>query len=294
MHEKQYAEALCKKLGQENYELNVFRQWRHFEGIFSQLNLLFWAFWKANGKINISVARLGVPVLLRNIFNQNKVYIVWHYYSNDDGKSWFLRQWYQLFIKLARSLPKEKLEIVCVAPYWMNYFKNALGLPNLVYYPNLFDADKYIEFRGMKKTNKIHFGQVSFKNNPALYDLAEKLHAQGYTCYFSTNVKENAAKFPNYENTYFEFFEDYLIEMASSKFTLAFPNFAEGWNRVAHESFLVGTQVIGPKLGGLGDLLSGANGHIVASIEEAEAIIINQEVQLINYHFLDKFGENMD
>ena len=70
-------------------------------------------------------------------------------------------------------------------------------------------------------------------------------------------------------------------------------NFAEGWNRVAHESFLVGTQVIGPKLGGLGDLLSGANGHIVASMEEAEAIIINQEVQLINYHFLDKFGENV-
>ncbi len=271
----------------------MFRQWRHFEGIIAQILLLFWAFRKANGKINISVARLAIPVILRNIFNNSKVYIVWHYYAEEDGKSWFLKNWYQLFIKLARLLPAQKLEIVCVAPYWMNYFKQQLGLPNLILYPNLFDTEKYLEYRGMKKSNKIHFGQVSSKNDAGLFQLAAHLHAQGYRCYFSTNVKEYAAKFAHYENKYFEFFEDYLIEMASSKFTLAFPKFAEGWNRVAHESFLVGTQVIGPKLGGLGDLLYGANGHIVASTEEAEAIIINQEVQAINYQFLDKFRENV-
>lgn len=293
LHEKQFAEAALTRLGNDKYELHIFRQWRHFEGILSQLFLLFWAFRKANGNITISVARLGIPVILRNIFNEHKTYIVWHYYSEEDEKSWFLKIWYKLFIFIARHVSEKKLEIVCVAPYWMDFFSQQLGLRNLLYYPNYFNKSNYSEFIGSQKQKKIHFGQVSTKNDTQLFKLAERLHAQGYTCYFSTNVAEKAGKFPFYENKYFAHFDDYLIEMASSAYTLAFPGFAEGWNRVAHESFLVGTQVIGKKLGGLGDLLSGANGHIVASMEEAEAIIINQVVQPINAHFLDKFVENV-
>jgi glycosyltransferase involved in cell wall biosynthesis len=82
---------------------------------------------------------------------------------------------------------------------------------------------------------------------------------------------------------YFESPENYLQEMAASLYTLALPLFNEGWNRVAHESILVGTPVIGYPKGGLADLLKQSNSHMAHHKEDVLHIILNpQELKQFN------------
>jgi len=131
-----------------------------------------------------------------------------------------------------------------------------------------------------KKKKQIHLGQWSFKNHPDVFEVAKQLTAKGYYCYFSTNFKDFAAKNSNYEVVYFEQFEDYLTQMAASEFTLALTAINEGWNRVAHESILVGTPVIAYAKAGLLDLVNESNSYAAISIADVLKTIENKNVQV--------------
>jgi 2-succinyl-5-enolpyruvyl-6-hydroxy-3-cyclohexene-1-carboxylate synthase len=132
----------------------------------------------------------------------------------------------------------------------------------------------------VKKKKQIHLGQWSFKNHPDVFEVAKQLTAKGYYCYFSTNFKDFAAKNSNYEVVYFEQFEDYLTQMAASEFTLALTAINEGWNRVAHESILVGTPVIAYAKAGLLDLVNESNSYAAISIADVLKTIENKNVQV--------------
>jgi hypothetical protein len=99
--------------------------------------------------------------------------------------------------------------------------------------------------------------------------------------------------------------------MAASEYTLAMPFIKEGWNRIAHESLLLGTQVIGFNQGGLGDLLRGANAFALGEesreeileeyyrefrnpldvnfMEETFEIILSKKQKTLNREFLQQF-----
>ena len=189
-------------------------------------------------------------------------------------------------------MPENKVAIIVVAPFWLHFFKTKTGKNSVFLFPNFFEKLVYDNFNKSEKVNQIHLGQYSFKNDAQLNELAKKLHYAGYHCYFSTNNKQEAMQLAYHEICFFESFEAYLLQMAQSKYTLALTSINEGWNRVAHESLLLGTQVIGYKKGGLGDLLTGANAIIVNTIDEAYSNIINNKHQEINREFLSNFQKS--
>lgn len=289
MHEKQFAQTLCEHLGLSPSAYIEKRRWEYFETPLDYLKLFTWSFKEGYGSQNICVARIALPVLLRNLFNKKKVWVVWHYFDPTDKKQTILKIWYSILLFLARWISPQKLQIVCVAPFWKNYFEKKIGINKVLYFPNFFDSKQYIPYRNLPKKKQIHLGQESFKNSRDVIDLSSWLTALGYACYFSTNAPEKAGDFETYEIRYFKTFEAYLSEMAKSEYTLALPYINEGWNRIAHESFLVGTQVIGYKKGGLGDLLDGANGIIVENIEEVLEAIKSKKIKQINQEFLFHF-----
>lgn len=132
----------------------------------------------------------------------------------------------------------------------------------------------------LKTTKKqIHLGQWSFKNHPDVFEVAKQLTEKGYYCYFSTNFKDFAKKTNHYEVVYFEQFEDYLIQMAISEFTLALTAINEGWNRVAHESILVGTPVIAYAKAGLLDLVNESKSYAAVSVVDVLQAIENKNIQ---------------
>ena len=147
----------------------------------------------------------------------------------------------------------------------------------------------------VKKKKQIHLGQWSFKNHPDVFEIAKQLSAKGYYCYFSTNFKDFASKNSDYEVVYFEQFEDYLTQMAASEFTLALTAINEGWNRVAHESILVGTPVIAYAKAGLLDLVNESKSISANNINEVLQAIENKNVQanpsLLAHYDIKNFDE---
>ena len=286
-HELFFAQQLTQFLTTENekYELIFERPNRFFENPIAYLKLFLLGL-KANENYNIVVARVAVFAILRNLFTKNKVYIVLHNFDEDDGKSIWLKWYYHMLFFLLKNLSIKNVSIVTVAPFWVNYFKNKINNNIQVYlFPNFFDNTYYEKNRVLtlmpeqKSNSQIHLGQWSFKNHPDVFEVAKQLKAKGYYCYFSTNFKDFAKKTNDYEVVYFEHFEDYLTQMAESEFTLALTAINEGWNRVAHESILVGTPVIAYAKAGLLDLVNESKSYAATNIADVIQAIENKNVQ---------------
>ncbi|MDP1726792.1 MAG: hypothetical protein Q8M15_08410 [Bacteroidota bacterium] len=291
MHEKFLFETLTEYYKCNKKECNPVekRNWEFFEGFRAHLILLFWAFKEAHADINLTVSRLALPVIIRNLFNTSKTLVVLHNYDPHDGKNISLKMYYFLLFTLLKFAPKSKVAVITVARYWENYFKIKKGVSSVFLFPNFFDSKQYVQYLLVQKNKTIYMGQYSLKNDKKIFELAKQLHQLGYSCYFSTNNK-NAAKVETaYSIEFFDKFEDYLKKMASCRYTLALTVINEGWNRVAHESLLMGTQVIGYDHGGLGELLKGSNALIAQNINEVYDLIKNDVNNRINKNFLMQY-----
>jgi glycosyltransferase involved in cell wall biosynthesis len=288
-HELFFAEQLHQFLNQneENVSLKIVRKNRFYTNPFAYLKLFLLGL-TANAEYNIVVARVALFAVLRNIFTQNKVYIVLHNFDKNDGKSLWLNLYYNALFYVLKNTKNDNISIVTVAPFWVKYFKEKIknNIP-VFYFPNFFDGEFYEKFIQKnsqfelenRKKKQIHLGQRSFKNHPDVFEIAKQLTNQGYYCYFSTNFKDFASKSSTYEVVYFDQFENYLTQMALSEFTLAITGINEGWNRVAHESILVGTPVIAYAKAGLLDLINESKSIAANNVEEVLQAIENKNVQ---------------
>ncbi len=286
-HELFFAEQLQQFLNQkgEHVTLEIDRKNRFYTNPFAYIKLFLLGL-TANANYNIVVARVALFAVLRNAFNKKKVYIVLHYFDKNDGKSFWLNLYYQALFFVLKNTKNKNISIVTVAPFWVQYFKEKTknNIPVFLF-PNFFDGEYYSDFIAVNKKKQIHLGQWSFKNHADVFEIAKHLTEQGYYCYFSTNFKDFASKTSTYEVVYFDKFENYLTQMALSEFTLALTGINEGWNRVAHESILVGTPVIAYAKAGLLDLVNESKSIAANNMEEVLQAIENKNVQA-NLHLL--------
>ena len=280
-HELFFAEQLQQFLNQkgEHVSLEIDRKNRFYTNLFAYLKLFLLGL-TANTNYNIVVARVALFAVLRNAFTQNKVYIVLHNFDEYDGKSFWLNLYYDALFFVLKNTKNDNISIVTVAPFWVQYFKEKTkNNINVFNFPNFFDGEFYSDFIAVNKKKQIHLGQWSFKNHADVFEIAKQLTEQGYYCYFSTNFKDFATKTSNYEVVYFDQFENYLTQMALSEFTLAITGINEGWNRVAHESILVGTPVIAYAKAGLLNLVNESKSIAASNMEEVLQGIENKNVQ---------------
>lgn len=268
----------------------LLRKNKLFRNIPAHLELVIWAFRKSNADINIMTGRTGLSAIMRNLFGKRQVWVVMHNFDQRDGKSRVLRLYYRWLFSMLRRSGHGRFRLITVSPYWLDHFRQDLGISHTYLFPNLFNLSRYTEFSTTHKNAWIHLGQFSSKNDPSIIQLARKLSIDGYYCYFST-LHEEAAKANNgsFEVVYFENFNDYLEQMARCCCTLALTRINEGWNRIAHESLLVGTPVIGYDAGGLGDLLRESNSIIVKDIDEAYTCIRENLWVMPDKEFLDRY-----
>jgi hypothetical protein len=308
-HELFFAEQMLQYLNinENNFILKIVRKNRFYTNPISYLKLFYLGF-SANANFNIVVARVALFAVLRNIFTNNKVYIVLHYFDKNDGKTFLLNCYYQVLFFVLKYTNIKNVSIVAVAPFWVQYFKQKMNNNiSVFHFPNFFDNEYYSNFdqnlcklkqtkemsnfvtynnylTTLEITNKtkkqIHLGQWSFKNHSDVFEVAKQLTSKGYFCYFSTNFKDFALKTSTYEVVYFYHFENYLTQMALSEFTLALTEINEGWNRVAHESILVGTPVIAYAKAGLLNLVNESQSILVNNINEILKAIENKNVQV--------------
>ena len=116
------------------------------------------------------------------------------------------------------------------------------------------------------------------------------LEKEGYECRFSTLFDRGKTDFEQ-QRTLKVQYHAYLQYLAQSSYCLAFTHMNEGWNRIVHESILLGTSVIGFEKGGLGNLLTESGSTIVADAQEAfDYIVANEAVKRTpNDVFIEKY-----
>lgn len=287
-------DEICQHYKKENYRVKAIsiRKEKFYKSFFQHLYLFFWANVKAQANLNIVVSRLALPAIFRNLFTIRKVYIVWHNYDENEAKSFALKCYYQCLFWMLRNFHFKNVQIITGAHFWVDFFSQKINHKNKVnYFPNLFDIHFYNAFQTKQKQNKVHLGQWHPKNDPAIFQLAEKLHQNGFTSYFSSLDASLVKEEKHYSIKHFENFESYLQCMAESEYTIAFTQLNEGWNRLAHESILVGTSVIGYNKAGLGELLQLSNSFKVNSIDEAYDIIIKKQHNQVPDDFIQSFDK---
>lgn len=290
-HEKFLCETLSDGLNNCDICYKEIRFRKYFHGVFGWLVLAFKSFFAARGEVIVTVARLAWPVYLRNMFNKNKIVVVIHNFDEQDGKPRLYHFLLRRFFSLALRKNK-KICIVTVSDFWRAEFVNRFGQNlNVFRFPNLFNRAEYqlARLSSGPKSNLIHLGQWSDKiDRKAYLLLIDALKNQGFICYFSDNTGAKSTDFPI---SFFATPKEYLKQMATSKATVILNRVNEGWNRVAHESFLVGTQVMTTSGGGLGDLVQLANGYVLNSIEEVNNVLVGNTLREINDQALDQFDK---
>lgn len=220
-------------------------------------------------------ARCALPIVINSWFTRSQVWVFLHSFdAKSVAKNRFLSWYYALlFVLIKRS---SKAQIVVVDSYWESFLCDQLGFKksSIITLPNLFDTSYYASFRSdPNRFPSIHLGMWSSKLDKRVYDMAARLSHAGYFCFFTSDQDLVSFGSYGYEIVYCPTHEDYAAKVANSQFTLAFSQIPEGWSRVAHESVLLGTPVIGSDNAGLGNLLREAHCFIVDSVEDVVELV---------------------
>lgn len=283
-HETEFAEALSDAINHCAICYKKVRFNKNYQGFFAWMVLFLKTFFNARGEVIITVARLAWPVYLRNIFNRNKIILVLHNFDKKDGKRSFYFSLLERYFKKVRKHP-QRLLVITVAEYWKNNLSENYGI-SPVLFPNFFETQPYFFYRDIVKKNPklIHFGQWSDKADKKKYHLLwHELKRKGYQCYFSTDEEKVVADLPV---EFFKTREAYLKKMALSYCTIILNKVNEGWNRVANESLLTGTQVMTNDNTGPAELMKLGNGYLVSNINEILQLIEINNLQKINFENL--------
>jgi glycosyltransferase involved in cell wall biosynthesis len=235
-------------------------------------------------------ARTALPLLIQAFFTRKTIWVVYHSLHTkalEKDKTKAIFSFLTLFF--IRKTPRARL--VTVAPFWSNYFTQSLQVPlkKCIELPNLFAPEEYLAYHTLPKKKQIHLGMWSTKIDKQVIELAARLTHKGYFCFFTTPLDIVSISSYGYEICYCPTTDDYRTLVAQSAYTLAFSSIPEGWSRVVHESFLLGTPVIGHDNAGLGDLLRAGNGFFAQTVAEALAIIELNPGWKLPRSFGDKF-----
>ena len=296
LHESFFANALVQELkkSQPQIEFTQHRFNRYFKGFFAHVKLQFLTYQLLNTDITVLVGRMAWMAILKHLFAKSfRAFVVLHHIDNRIPGSIFLKLYTRSFLYFLNQFNIKRIALVVVSPFWFDEVKKRYPKIVVHYFPNLFNPLMYQAYQSSTKTKSIHLGQWSWKNDSKILELAKQFTELGYACYFSSNQANVQAKFEFYEIIH-EPQSAYLKRMAEAQFTLALTVYQEGWNRVAHESILLGTAVIGYPNGGLKNLLEFSGAYVVNSIEEVKQVIkANSEVDLkVNSSFIETFHTN--
>ena len=271
-HEKFLAASLSETICGSADTFREIRFRSNFKGPFRWFLLALKAFFAADRQaIVVTVARLAWPIRLKQVFGKGKIVLVLHNYDSKDGKPRLYYRLLNAFMKYTAKNP-QKACVVVVARYWQDFLKDRFGVAPILF-PNFFDAKtlQVIAHSARKNPKLIHFGMYSdkiyFKKYLILFHL---LKEHGFVCYFSFAEPVFS---PDLPVSTFQDHGEYLKQVAGSVATVILNKTNEGWNRVAHESVLLGTPVIASAGGGLEELVRLSGGIISDSPKEIVGLI---------------------
>jgi glycosyltransferase involved in cell wall biosynthesis len=192
-----------------------------------------------------------------------RIIIFHHYDSTENGKQRKYELNFNRFLKNAQNAT-----IVVVSEYWREKLLG-YGLKDIQVIYNSFDRDKYQYFLPIDEFRKkfslpdipiLYLGKNSIAKTLFAYNQLKSL-GNDYLLITSGPRKE-------FDGPIFLKLTplDYISLLHHSVACILFTDFVEGWSRIAHESILCGTPVIGNGSGGMKELLQQTNQIIMEEL----------------------------
>ena len=246
--------------------------------------------YKPHKKYQVLIAnKAGVYAgILKRDF-QKKILILHHFFNEENSYPVINRL---LKDRLLSNLNQFDL-IVVVSDYWKEHFSKYVSVNKIYTIHNSFDIDKI----NLIKNN---FNKESFKakyNIPedkiivyagnalkikGYLDVIHQLDKNNYFVITSGNTDKNAVHNHLHLNLNYN---EYIQLLCSADITIILSRFQEGWSRIAHESLICGTPVIGSNVAGMGELLQNAK-QIIWSENDNLSELLNRSLkqkEFINY-----------
>lgn len=225
--------------------------------------------------IDADICILDPYILAYGKFDVSKKNIaIIHHIDEDLGKNSLLGQ---LFLKRMISNLKQVELVVVVSEFWKDYLTNK-GIKNIEIIYNSYDLEKFKFSEGQFNAFKSKLGFDELK--PIIYlgkmgsgkGVDEALKYIDTTKYnlVVTGKKDHKS---NLISTRFFSESEFPIFLSLCDVVLAMSTMQEGWNRIAHESLLVKTPVIGTGSGGMGELLLKSGQVIIKDLN-----VLNQKI----------------
>lgn len=239
------------------------------------------------------------PVLFGKVNSGSKQVAMIHHIDDDFNNRSLKHKWF--LKRLKKNLPKVDL-VIAVSGYWENYLRS-IGCEKTKVIYNSFNVEDYSVRANLVDQFKTKYGFISSRplvyignaqREKGVYEVYEAL--KNSSCQLvMTGYRNLAADLPvKYLNLSRE---EYLCLLQAADVTITMSHLLEGWNRIAHESLLSRTPVIGSGKGGMKELLEGAGQKMVTDFSLLPGVVeevIQNRIDLAEGGFLfaSKFSKS--
>jgi len=230
---------------------------------------------------------------------QKNILVFHHYHPIAQDKFLF---WYQKWVyrNLLRNL--EKIDVlVVVSQYWKEFFekeKQSSRIKQIEVIYNPFNIGLYtMKKKEMHEEFKKKFGLSSSRPIVYIGNLQkEKGAVETYEALKHLDIEMVASGIAHIDLPIKHLqlsFDEYITLLQISTVSVLMSHIKEGWNRIAHESLLCGTPVVGTGYGGMGELLEKAGQTICRDFTVLPKIVVeklgNPVVTEETYHYVRSF-----
>ncbi len=236
---------------------------------FTYVNALFTYFLKTSKEVDIDIMDYRAATWCSKRHRGKRVIIMFHFDLEENRKKRKQQFFFNRFLRNAKGA-----KIVVNAQYWKDYLEN-LGLDNIEVIYCAYDVEHYKPYLSKKAFLKKH----GLPDKPIIY-LGKNSRPKTWNAYQMVKSLEKdyliittgpRKDFPGPHHLDLDF-EDYCSLLYCCGVTLLLPQFSEGWSRIAHESLICGSPVIGNGKGGMRELLEKTNQPVLEE-QQPEAII---------------------
>ena len=252
-----------KKVLEKKYKLNLLELSTKKNRIFYFMKIKYYyqiKSYKPFSKFDVLITnKAGVysGVLSRRF---SKKILIFHHYFNEENKYPFLRRFLQ-----NKLLPNLKLfdAVIVVSNYWKKFLAGYMDEKKIHVIYNSFDIEKINSIRNnfdkaaFRKKYNIPTDKIIVYAGNALKvkgykKVLDQLDANRYFV-ITSGSKDKDAEINHLHLTLD--YTGYIQMLCAVDITVILTMFQEGWNRIAHESLLCRTRVIGCNVAGFGELL---------------------------------------
>lgn len=237
----------------EKYRINSHKAFTSYRSAgHSYIDLLYTSLRAKSESTDIDILDYTASTSFLPRLNGKRIIIFHHFDENENNKPKKYNVLFKRFLKNAQNAT-----VVVVSQYWKD-FLHTHNLKDVKIIYNSFDDKRYIATLDKKsfllKYNLddkpiIYIGKNSKSKSLKAFELLQQ-YKNGYNI-VTTGKKIEFEGPKNLDLT----FEDYINLLHFSSCTLLLTDFKEGWSRIAHESILCNTPVIGNGAGGMSELL---------------------------------------